>query len=741
MQTSYADVIVDISHEKLDKTFSYRIPSDLRDRVLPGCVVSMPFGAGGRVIRGYVVGLSTTCSVPADKIKEIREVVTDDETVDSRLVSLAAWMSRTYGSTTIQALKTVIPIRKKIAGKQNKQVFLVNKSEAEAYLQVSLDRHFKAKARVLEALLKEEGERGVSQQDLLKKTGVSLPVLKGLADLGLIRIDVSDTYRKVVRDAQKLPPDQLTEDQEEAVREIREEWQDKDRPVLLNGITGSGKTLVYMQLISDLLKEGRQAIVLIPEIALTRQTVLRFVSRFGDQVSFLHSRLSQGERYDQMKAARQGAVSIMVGPRSALFTPFPNLGLIVIDEEHESTYHSEQMPRYHARETAVKRAELEGAHVVFGSATPSLEVSSRAREGLYREVRLKNRYGRSQLPSTEIIDMREELAHGNRSIFSDRLRDLMENRLNKKEQIMLFLNRRGYAGCVTCRTCGRTIKCPHCDVSLTQHANGKLVCHYCGYQQDSLTECPSCHSRQIGGLTIGTEQVEDLVKRDFPRARVLRMDADTTRGKEGHARILAAFDAGEADILIGTQMIVKGHDFPKVTLVGVLMADLSLNESDFRSSERTFELITQAVGRAGRGERSGTAIIQTYQPDHFGITTAAAQDYDAFYQNEMAFRTILGYPPAGSMTAILGSSTDQQQLKTGMEYLKKYIGLFDPTNALEAIGPAPQSVGKIKDRYREVIYIRNKDRDRLIKAKDLIEQYLAINPGFAGIEIQFDMNL
>lgn len=740
MQTLYADVIVDISHEKLDRPFSYRIPGALRDRIIPGCVVLIPFGRGNRRIRGYVTGVKNHCDVPESSLKDISDVVTDDETVDAKLVALAAWMSRTYGSTTIQALKTVIPVRRKIAGKQKKMISLANRSAAEKYLKECETKHFRAKARALNVLLNPDHEKGIEQADLLKEASVPVSVIDGLLEMGIIHRDVSDVFRQLVHDAGTVPPDTLSSEQEEAVRAIRMEWKGKNRPVLINGVTGSGKTLVYMELIADILKEGRQAIVLIPEISLTRQTVLRFVSRFGQKVSFLHSRLSEGERYDQMKAARSGDVSIMVGPRSALFTPFQNLGLIIIDEEQEQTYHSEQMPRYHARETAVRRAELEHAHVVLGSATPSLESSWRAHEGKYLEVRLNHRFGASRLPETEIIDMRSELEHGNRSIFSDRLRTLIEDRLKKHEQIMLFLNRRGYAGCVTCRSCGAPVKCPHCDVTLTRHANGTLVCHYCGYTIPELTECPNCHSTKIGGLTIGTEQVEAMARKAFPDARILRMDADTTRGKHGHGKILREFGDRNADILIGTQMIVKGHDFPYVTLVGILMADLSLNESDFRSSEHTYELIAQAVGRAGRGTRPGRAVIQSYRPEHFAIVSAAAQNYDEFYKNEIAFRQILGYPPVGNLMAILGSSEDYALLKKGMRYLKKYIDYFDPDGKLQAIGPAPQTVGKVRDRYREVIYIRNLDLNTLIRAKDLIEKYLEVNSGFRNIDIQFDLN-
>ena len=347
-----------------------------------------------------------------------------------------------------------------------------------------------------------------------------------------------------------------------------------------------------------------------------------------------------------MERVKRGEVDVMIGPRSALFTPFENLGLIVIDEEHETTYKSEQVPRYHARETAIRRAKLEGASVVLGSATPSLEAFYRCRLGEYTLLELKNRATAQSLPEVYTVDMREELKHGNRSIISDRLKEMIEDRLQKRQQIMLFLNRRGYAGFVSCRECGYVVKCTHCDVALSAHKNGKLVCHYCGYERPSMTSCPECGSHYIGGFRAGTQQIEELVTKMFPAARVLRMDMDTTKKKDSHEKILSAFAAEEADILIGTQMIVKGHDFPQVTLVGILAADMSLYSNHYQSAERTFQLLSQACGRAGRGREKGEVVIQTYNPEHYSIQTAARQDYESFYEEEMNYRMLMGYPPA-----------------------------------------------------------------------------------------------
>lgn len=738
MKKPYAEVIVDIEHEKMDRPFTYRVPEAYDVSCVPGSCVRIPFGSGERELLGFVVGRKAEAGLPEERIKEIRAVVTGEETAESRMILLAAWMSRRYGSTMIRALKTVLPVRKKYGALTERTVSLREGLDAEALAEEYADKHHVAKERVVRALM----DGGTDLGELEKKARVPYQVIKGLEGEGVLQISTSELYRRVTEEAQVGEPDVLTEEQGGVLARIREEWSPsgRRRPVLLDGVTGSGKTVVYVELVADALREGRQAIVLIPEIALTRQTVLRFVRRFGNRVSFLHSRLSGGERYDQMKAAKSGEISVMVGPRSALFTPFPKLGLIIIDEEHEDTYHSELMPRYRSDEVAVKRGELEDARILLGSATPSLASAYRAEQGIYFGVRLNSRFGGSVLPATRIVDMRSELAQGNRSILSDVLYRAIGDRLKAGEQVILFLNRRGYTGQITCRSCGAVIKCPHCDVSLTLHRNRRMVCHYCGYEAQEVHRCPSCGSSAIGGMTIGTEQVEEIVRAEFPEVRVLRMDADTTRGKDGHSSILRAFSDGEADVLIGTQMIVKGHDFPRVTLVGVLLADLSLNEADYRSSEKTFQLITQAVGRAGRAERPGEAVIQTYQPEHFAIRAAAAQDYGTFYREELAYRSVLRYPPCGEMLAVLGEARDGDLLRKAMTYLRRFIDRIDPSGVLMAIGPAPQSIGRIRDNYREVIYMRSDDRKKLIRAKDLLEEYIAANKGFQEVHVMFDFS-
>ena len=737
----YADIIIDISSDKLDRSFQYCVPAHLEQEIKLGMVVSIPFGNSNQLRKGYVTGLSQEAKVDPSRLKEIAGCCSAEETTESRLIALAAWMKENYGSTMIQALKTVLPIKEKIRAKEKRYLSLSISEEKAAEILAQLEKtRFKARTRLLRELLQ---EKRLDYTTASRELGVAASVVKKLEEQGILHIEYDEVQRNSLNtgDIQKEEPLPLTTEQESAVQCILEEWKSaQPRPVLLEGVTGSGKTQVYMKLIEETLNRGEQAIVLIPEIALTYQTVRRFYARFGEKVSVINSRQSQGERYDQFKRARKGEVQVMVGPRSALFTPFSRLGLIVIDEEHEPSYKSENSPRYHARETAVKRAELEHARVVLGSATPSLEAYSRAVSDEYVLVKLKARYGERPMPKVSIVDLREELKAGNRSILSRELRGGIERRLESREQIMLFLNRRGYAGFVSCRSCGHVMKCPHCDVSLSEHNNGRLICHYCGYETKKPQVCPECGSPYIGGFKAGTQQIEKVVQDTFPGVRTLRMDFDTTRNKGSYEKILASFAAHEADVLIGTQMIVKGHDFPDVTLVGVIAADLSLNADDYRCGERTFQLLCQAVGRCGRGKKPGEAVIQTYHPDHYSIQAAAVQDYEAFYEEEMSYRELMDYPPAAHMMAVLGSCPEEELLIQAMHYLQLYINRIYKKKDLHVIGPAYASVGKVKDIYRQVIYLKHEDYGTLVRIRDQMEKYIEINSGFRKIYIQFDFS-
>lgn len=736
----YADIIIDITHEKLDKVFQYSIPSRLEGMLEVGTEVVVPFGRGNKETHGYVIAFSEKTDYDPAKIKEITGKAEESMAIEGKLVALAAWMKEHYGGTMIQALKTVLPVKKKEKIRQKRTVHLLLDEEAgKRQLDIYLHKNQKARARLLAGLL----DQPVQEYELLtKKLNVTGTVIRTLEEQKILTVEYEDMLRNPV-DYQKKTGKQIvyTEEQERAIRTFVQDYQaGKRKTYLLYGITGSGKTEVYMEMIEQVVKMGKQAIVLIPEIALTYQTVMRFYGRFGDRVSILNSRLSPGERFDQLERIRRGEVDVMIGPRSALFTPFSDLGLIVIDEEQESAYKSEQVPRYHARETAVARATMEGASVVLGSATPSVDAYFKAKQGEYTLLELTRRAKGQNLANVYTVDMREELKKGNRSIISDRLKELIEDRLQKHQQIMLFLNRRGYAGFVSCRSCGYVVKCPHCDVSLSAHRGGKLVCHYCGYETKQMNRCPECGSGYIGGFKAGTQQIEELIKRMFPQAGVLRMDLDTTKSKDGHEKILAAFANHEADILIGTQMIVKGHDFPEVTLVGVLAADLSLYSNDYQSAERTFQLLTQAAGRAGRGSAGGEVVIQTYSPEHYSIQRAAAQDYDGFYEEEINYRSLMGYPPVHQLLAVWMSGNEEEHLKKAAGYLKEFTERLNRQKKLAIIGPTAPFIEKVNDRYRQLIYIKSEEYKFLIEAKDLMEQYIEMNSGFRSLRIQFDFN-
>ena len=634
----YADIVIDILHGRLDQSFQYRIPERLQEELEPGNVVLVPFGRGDHPKKGYVLRITDHAACAPEKIKDILQVETQLAGTESKLTALALWMRDRYGSTAVQALRTVLPFREQAPPKKKRQLVLtVSREKATGQLAVFRQKHQVARARLLEALI----ETPVLPMELV--TGslkVTPSVWRPMEEMGLLTCETEQIYRmpavlKELQSQMQQPSDpneseqntlHLNPSQQYAVDTICKNWEKQAGRYLLFGVTGSGKTAVYMELIAHALSRGEQAILLIPEISLTYQNVIRFYHRFGDRISILHSRLSQAERYDQFERARSGEVDVMIGPRSALFTPFQRLGIIIIDEEHEPSYKSETVPRYHAREVAQKRAELEGAQLVLGSATPSLEAYSQAKAGIYRLLSLPERAVGGSLPVVHTVDLRQELKTGNRSILSGLLQEKLTKVLEEHRQAMLFLNRRGYSGFVSCRSCGEVMRCPHCDVSLSLHRGGRLVCHYCGYETLTVRTCPKCGSPFIGGFRAGTQQIEEIVKKAFPQARILRMDADTTKGKDGHAEILRAFGKHEADILIGTQMIVKGHDFPGVTLVGILAADLSLHVSDYRAAERTFQLLTQAAGRAGRGLDPGEVVIQTYDPEHYAITCAARQD-------------------------------------------------------------------------------------------------------------------
>jgi len=753
MSPRYADIIIDISHEAIDRTFQYRIPERLCEQIRIGTQVSIPFGRGNHLRSGYVVSFSEKALFDENRIKEIADVREGAVDIEGSLIELAVFLKEQYGSTMIHALKTVMPIKEKVKGLVHKEVrLLISQNEALGKLALYEKKHAKAKVRLLTELM---DTPVIPYQLVTGKLNISAATLNALKAEQVVAVEEEGYYRDVLgtetvsgdleagslqhylcpNEEQQAVIDRVTTDFSKGITDT----------YLLKGVTGSGKTFVYIEIIDRLVKQGKEAIVLIPEIALTYQTVKRFRQRFGSRVTIMNSRLSKGERYDQFERAKNGDVSVVIGPRSALFTPFKNLGIIIIDEEHEASYKSEYPPKYHAREVAIKRAQMSKASVLLGSATPSVESYYHAVNGDYTLLSLEKRANEhAALAEVSVIDLRQELKNGNRSIFSTRLKELMKNRLAKREQIMLFINRRGFAGFISCRSCGHVIKCPHCDVSLTEHFKGtakeKLVCHYCGYEQKRPKSCPECGSPHIAGFGIGTQKVEEMVYKEFPEAKVLRMDMDTTRNKNAHEEILSRFANGEADVLVGTQMIVKGHDFSNVTLVGIIAADLTLFDNDYMSAERTFDLLTQAAGRAGRGNLSGEVVIQTYDPGHYCIEAAAKQDYEAFYKAEKAYRSLLKYPPFCHVLSVFMEHDRYGELTRLTDYLVEQLRQKIRDKQILMVGPADATIVKINDRYRRVVYFKHVQYNTLVELKNAAEQVIEEKAAFQDCFITFDFD-
>ena len=686
MSEKYADIIIDISQSNVDRPFRYRIPDELIDEVSVGSVVKVPFGQGNRIRTGYVIGLADEPNYDINKIKCINEVSTNSISIESRLIRLAAWMKERYGSTMISALMTVMPVKEKV--RERKTEIDIKDSIPEFQ---PIDELEPQQQAIVDAFCSQNVQGGQSP----------------------LHIGASPTAHS-------------------------EEWD--GITYLLHGVTGSGKTEVYIKMAEEVLSRGQDVIVLVPEIALTFQTVARFSSYFQDNISILNSQLSKGERYREFMKAESGETHIMIGPRSALFAPFQNLGLIIIDEEHDTSYKSEKTPKYHAREVAIERARLEGARVVLGSATPSIESYYKAKQGEYKLFSLLTRVKGVSLPEVDVVDMREELKNGNRSIISQSLYNKLAGAFSRKEQAMIFINRRGFRTFISCRACGEVVKCPNCDVSLSQHraitpgGPDVLMCHYCGHTEPLPKVCPKCKSNLIDGLGVGTETVEETIRDLFPGVKTLRMDRDTTQKKGSHGAIIKKFRDGKADCLIGTQMIVKGHDFPKVTVVGNILADLSLFDTDFESAERTFDLLTQAAGRAGRDELPGQVVIQTYQPEHYAITSAAGQDYESFYNYEVSYRQLLHYPPIYHLLGICVSSAEEKLCIDMSQRVAEAIkSAFDK---IDIVGPTEAYIYRINNIFRRVIYIKSEKYDILTKAAEISEA--SINEAFLSLELKKD---
>lgn len=709
----FAAVIVSVSHRDLDHVFHYIIPENLEHILKVGMRVSVPFGNGNRRIKGYVVEITDTIDFDIEKAKYISALVEDYSVLSTKRINLANWMSEKYYSNLIDCFQCIVP--KNVKDKTFDCVCIDFKNNSKEAIDKIINKNNKQSA-VLKLLY--EGQ-SVPVSHIKSYLGIDAAPIAALKKKGILKVDTQQIYRGVFNtcNVKKTVSPVLTTEQQNAVDKIIEGCKSKEKkPVLLKGVTGSGKTEVYLNSISYVLEQGKSAIVLVPEISLTPQTVERFVQRFGDKVAVTHSKMSDGERFDQWHRAINGEISIMIGPRSAIFTPFENLGIIIIDEEHETTYKADQQtPKYDAREIALKLMEYYDAMLVLGSATPSVESYYRAEKGFYDLVEIKNRVN-MQPPEINVVDMRLELDKGNKSLFSISLYNAIEKNLEQKKQTILFLNRRGHSTFVSCRKCGYVMTCDNCNVNYTYHKGiDRLICHYCGKEVANPQVCPVCDSKYIKYFGVGTERIEQEINKLFPQARVLRMDLDTTSRKNSHTEILNKFKNQEADILIGTQMIAKGLDFPNVTLVGVMAADMSLNLNDYHSSERTYQLITQVSGRAGRAKDKGEVYVQTYNPEHYSIVSAVNNDYEGFYSEEISYRKNMGYPPFTNLFFIMFSGENQEQIVKEIRTLYEIMVRYNKNNQFQHIGPAPAVISKIKNKYRWRLIVKSYDEVKVKK--------------------------
>lgn len=682
----YAEVLVNLAVRRVEGVFHYRVPAHLRDQVQVGSRVVVPFGR--RRLEGYVVGFGAP--PPGTGIKDISAVIERGPLFTPSQLALARWVAAYYLCPAVSALQAMIwPLLQAGGPRRVRGVWPApGKSGAPETPKQA-------------AVWRVAGERpGLSRGELARVAGVSPQVVDTLLARGWLRVEERISRRDPFARLSLSPavPPVLNPDQERAVREITGALVGEQEQVfLLHGVTGSGKTEVYLRSIAAALDRGAQAVVLVPEIALTPQMVDIFRGRFGERVAVLHSGLGAGERYDEYQRIREGQAPVVLGARSAVFAPLERPGLIIVDEEHESSYKQEETPRYHARSVALRLARQHRGVAVLGSATPALESYCRALAGgPYRLLTLPRRIAGRPLPAVRVVDMREEYRAGRRGIFSAALQAAVGERLQRREQVILFLNRRGYATFIVCRECGLVLKCPHCDISLTYHTSGRLRCHYCNYSVLVPSRCPACAGREIGLFGTGTQKVEEEVRRLFPRAAVLRLDKDTTGRRGSHREILEAFSRGGADILIGTQMVAKGLDIPAVTLVGVINADITLHMPDFRASEKTFQLLTQVAGRAGRSELGGEVLVQTFSPGHYAVEAARGHDYHVFFKQEMAVRRALEYPPFTHLCRLLLTGGRAEEVEQAAAVLAGALG----GGAVEVLGPAPAPLTRIKDRYR-----------------------------------------
>lgn len=692
----YAEVIINSEALEIDRPFTYKVPEEFNNEIKIGQIVKVPFGKGNKTSEGFILNLKNDDNIKF-KTKNIAAILVKDPVIDEDDINLIEFLREKTLCKYIDAFRLLIPVGIMKGAKAKKKKVIVLKNE-----DLSNIKNPDGYKKIIEFFKTNSGK--YTKSELINEHSISQYKLNKLIENEVLSIEEESVFRYNDRVYNKDSAKTLTIEQENIIREY---INSDDKMFLLKGVTGSGKTEVYMKLVERVLLEGKSAIILVPEIALTPQMIERFKGRFGVNVALFHSKLSDGERFDEWFRVKEGKAKVIVGARSAIFLPAKNLGLIIIDEEHENTYKSEQNPKYQTKEVAEYLSELKGCKVILGSATPSIETYYRALTGEMKLLELNSRVDNKPMPPMKVIDMRNELKGGNKSLFSRELFIAIQERLKRKEQIILFLNRRGFSTFVSCRSCGYVFKCDECDISMTYHKNGLLICHYCGKTKREPRECPKCHSKYVKFFGAGTQRVEEEVKKYFNNVRILRMDVDTTRDKHSYERIYNTFKNGEADILIGTQMVSKGLDFKNVTLVGILAADMSINIPDYRAAERTFQIITQVAGRAGRGDKQGEVLIQTYTPQHYSLQYAVNYDYEGFYEKEFTVRAMMKYPPFGKLLLINGTSKKEDLLKNFMHKITMMIKpLVESCLDIEILGPIPCMISKVKENYRWQIVIK-----------------------------------
>ena len=727
----YAEIILNSEALEIDRPFTYKIPVELEEKVQVGQIVKVPFGMGNKTSEGFVLSIKEENEVNISfRVKKVSSIVTAQPIINEDDINLINFLREKYLCKYIDAFRLLIPVGIMKGAKSKSKKVIVFKSDDLSCIQKP-----EGYIDIINFLRENSGK--YTKSELINVNSISQYKLNKLIEKGLLVVEEETVFRYNNRTYNIDYEKELTFEQ----KYVLDEYNNSDNNLfLLKGVTGSGKTEVYMRMVEEVLEKNQSAIVLVPEISLTPQMIERFKGRFGRNVALFHSKLSDGERFDEWFRVKEGKAKLVVGARSAIFLPVKNLGLIIIDEEHENTYKSDQNPKYQTKEVAEFLSEQKGCRVVLGSATPTIETYYRALTGDLKLLELNSRVDGKAMPPMKIVDMRNELRSGNISLFSRELFRDMQEKLSKGEQIILFLNRRGFSTFVSCRSCGYVFKCEECDISMTYHRSGLLVCHYCGKTKRAPQKCPKCDSKYVKFFGAGTERVEEEVKKYFKDARVLRMDVDTTRGKDSYEKIYNTFKEGKADILIGTQMISKGLDFKNVTLVGILAADMSINIPDYRAAERTFQIITQVAGRAGRGENQGKVVIQTYTPEHYSLEYAVNYDYEGFYEKEFTVRALMRYPPFGKMLLINGISKKEELLKNFMHKIFNMIKpLAEKEVEVDILGPIPCLVAKVKENYRWQIVIKGEFESEFAKKiKELL--YDENKNVYNDIRISMDIN-